>query len=180
MKYLVPVFAILLVPNAIQAQAPAHPEAPKSKWVGGAGSPPAPAAAPARSEAPGGKFVMTAAPRPAPAHASPARHARGHRRSHAFYYQPSSVSLTSDPANSISEDDASSRQSVAPLATDINVDSVVSWEPSTYMDYDAALALGLQMQSAAAQPNVAPVSLGELARSVRAARAQADAAKPLR
>jgi len=178
MKYLVPVFAVLLVPNAIQGQAPARPEAPKSKFVMSAGSPPAPA--PPRSEAPAGKFVMTAAARPAPARSSPTRHASGHRRRHSFYYQPTSVSLTSDPANSISEDGPGSRQSVAPLATDINVDSDVSWEPSTYMDYDAALALGLQMQAAAAQPNVSSISLGEVARSVRAAKAQADAAKPLR
>jgi len=156
MKYLVPVFAVLLMTSALRAQTPAQPVAPK------------------------GKFVMTAASLPVSARSSPTRHASGNRHSRQFFYQPTSICLTNSPANPIGDDAASSsRQSVAPPATELSVDSVQSWEPSTYMDYDAALALGKQMQSTAAQPNVTSISLGEVARSVRAAKAQADAPKPL-
>ena len=151
--------SILLLAGSGQAQSPrpkptAQPEVPKSK------------------------FVMTA-PRPATtsAHSGSRRSGGSHRSRSSFFYPTSPILLTDDTSNSGSADGYGySPQGAVTTAADFSASGDSSWEPSTYMDYDAALALGKQLQAASAQPDVSSISLGEIARNYRAAKAKADAA----
>ena len=164
MKSTVLVLSILLLAGSSPAQSPR----PQPKRA-------------AQAEAPKSKFVMTAAPRPAATTSdSGARHNGGNHRSRSSLFYPSSpISLTDDTSGSGGANGYGySPQSAATAAVDFSAsgDSHSPWEPSTYMDYDAALALGKQLQAAAAQPDVSSISLGEVARNYRAAKAKADAA----
>jgi hypothetical protein len=117
--------SILLLAGSGQAQSPrpkptAQPEVPKSK------------------------FVMTA-PRPATtsAHSGSRRSGGSHRSRSSFFYPTSPILLTDDTSNSGSADGYGySPQGAVTTAADFSASGDSSWEPSTYMDYDAALALG--------------------------------------
>lgn len=163
MKSMVVLLGVLLLAGFSQAQLQPRPQ-PKP---------------PAQPEAPKSKFVVTTAPRPAATGARSGTRGSGgsHRSRSSYFYSPSPISLTNDTSNSGSADGYGySSQGAITNAADFSTSGDSSWEPSTYMDYDAALALGKQMQAAAAQPDVSSISLGEVARNYRAAKAKADAA----